>query len=104
MITTPHAKRAAFARILADFPGTGTEAQCTRLREALAVFSVSTFEAMRYLDLYDPRARVCQLRKRGHRIDTHFTKVQTESGDLHRVGVYVISPEPIHEGQTCLTF
>ena len=47
---------------------------------------------MRYLDVYDPRARVMQLRNAGERIDTHWRRIPTESGHMHRVGLYVLGP------------
>ena len=45
---------------------------------------------MRYLDVYDPRARVMQLRNRGETIDTHWQTVITEAGARHRVGRYTL--------------
>ena len=91
MTTTPDAKREALASILAAHPGNTCEVQCARIRAALSQFSLTTFEAMRQLDCYDPRARVRQLRNAGERIDTHWKKVPTESGHLHRVGLYVLA-------------
>jgi hypothetical protein len=41
---------------------------------------VTTFEAMRYLDVYHCPARILQLRKAGHRIVTHRQTVLTEAG------------------------
>jgi Helix-turn-helix domain len=59
--------------------------------EALSRFAVSTFEAMRYLDIYDPRPRVHELRHRlGYKIKTVWQTVITESGQKHRVGLYVL--------------
>ena len=45
---------------------------------------------MRYLDCYDPRARVMQLRNAGEPIVTHWRTVTTESCDRHRVGLYAL--------------
>ena len=87
--TSPE-KRTALAAILKANPGTSSVVQCTRIRTALSQFSITTFEAMRYLDCYDARARVVQLRKAGERIDTHWRTIITESGDRHRVGLYVL--------------
>ena len=96
MTTSPtppaEGKRQALAAILSAHPGNTCTVQCARIREALSRFSLSTFEAMRHLDVYDPRARVLQLRKAGERIDTHWTRVITEAGHSHRVGVYVLAP------------
>ena len=73
-------------------PGVSSEVQCARIRNALSRFSITTFEAMRYLDVYDPRARVMQLRNAGDAIDTHWQTVITEAGERHRVGVYTLRP------------
>ncbi|OYD51554.1 hypothetical protein CBY09_07050 [Acidovorax kalamii] len=86
-------KRQALAEILAAHPGTDTMAQCTRIRAALVRFALSTFEASRYLDCYDPRARVMQLRHAGDVIRTHWQTVETEGGGKHRVGLYVLEPK-----------
>lgn len=90
MTTTPDDKREALASILAAHPGNTCEVQCARIRAALSQFSLTTFEAMRHLDVYDPRARVLQLRQAGESITTTWGRITTESGDLHRVGVYVL--------------
>ena len=71
-------------------PGVSSAVQCARIRSALSRFSISTFEAMRYLDVYDPRARVMQLRNAGEAIDTHWQTVITEAGERHRVGRYTL--------------
>lgn len=90
---TDATKRQALADILAAHPGTDTTAQCTRIRAALTRFALSTFEASRYLDCYDPRARVMQLRHAGDVIRTHWQTVETEGGGKHRVGLYVLEPK-----------
>lgn len=92
--TTPPAddKREALTAILAAHPDNTCTVQCARIRAALSRFSLTTFEAMRQLDVYDPRARVLQLRKAGERIDTHWTRAITEAGHSHRVGVYMLAP------------
>ena len=90
-LPTNPAKLRALAAILRQHPGTSCPAQCERIREALAQFPLTTFEAMRYLDCYDPRARVMQLRNQGEPIVTHWRTVTTESGDRHRVGLYALA-------------
>ena len=85
-------KRHALAAIRKAYPGNATRAQCERIRAALAQFSITTFEAMRHLDCYDPRARVMQLRRSGTAIETYWRIITTESGDRHRVGMYVLAP------------
>lgn len=89
--TSPE-KKAALEAIRARSKGTAGAAQASRLLEALNRFSVTTFEAMRYLDVYHCPARVLQLRKQGHRIATHWETVFTEAGEKHRVGLYVLEP------------
>ena len=81
-------KKAALEAIRADFKGTSSDTQCARLLEALARFPITTFEAMRYLDVYHCPARILQLRKAGHRILTHRQTVVTEAGVRHSVGLY----------------
>ncbi|MFT3818298.1 MAG: helix-turn-helix domain-containing protein [Rubrivivax sp.] len=62
------------------------------LLEALqALGHVTTFEASRFLDLYDPRARKMELVRAGHRILTAWRAVPTESGKCHRIGVYMLA-------------
>ncbi len=76
--------------------GNDGQRQRERALEALQTLGhLTTFEGSRYLDLYDPRARVMELRKAGHPIVTTWRKVPTESGRLHRIGVYVMArPAP----------
>ena len=85
--TSPE-KKAALEAIRAEFKGTSSDTQCARLLEALARFPITTFEAMRYLDVYHCPARILQLRKAGHRILTHRQTVVTEAGVRHCVGLY----------------
>ena len=87
--TSPE-KKAALEATNAQFKGTASKAQADRLLEALRRFAVTTFEAMRYLDVYYCPARVLELRKRGHKIVTHWQTVITESGEKHRAGLYVL--------------
>ena len=87
--TTSLEKKAALEAIRTEFKGTTTNTQCARLLEALARFPVTTFEAMRFLDVYHCPARILQLRKAGYRITTHWQTVITEAGAKHRVGLYV---------------
>ncbi len=94
----PGTKRHALAAIRRAHPGTTCVAQCARIRAALAQFSITTFEAMRYLDVYDPRARVMQLRNAGEAIDTHWRTIVTESGERHRVGLYAVAAKGVRHG------
>ena len=88
--TSPE-KKAALEAIRDDFKGTASHSQASRLLEALSRYSITTFEAMRYLDVYHCPARILQLRKRGHNIITHWQTVITESGERHRVGLYLLA-------------
>ena len=87
--TSPE-KKAALEKIRSEFKGAASRSQRARLLEALSRYSVTTFEAMRYLDVYHCPARILQLRKDGYQIATHWQTVETESGETHRVGLYVL--------------
>jgi Helix-turn-helix domain len=88
---TPSEKKAALKAIAIEFSGQGAPAQRDRLLAALARFKVSTYEAMRYLDIYDPRPRVHELRhKLGYKITTVWQTIVTEAGVKHRVGLYIL--------------
>lgn len=86
---TPARRIAALHEIRDRHRGDASSTQAARLLEALQTLQhVTTYEASRHLDLYDPRARKLNLVKAGHRILTSWRTVQTESGEHHRVGVY----------------
>lgn len=79
------------AAILAAMPGNDPNTQRQRMVTAMQKLgSVTTFEGSRFLDVYDPRARVHELRKGGSQIKTLMRAEQTESGVFHRVGVYLL--------------
>lgn len=87
------------ATILANQPGVSATAQRQRLQAALLTMgNVTTYEASRYLDLYDPRARKKELVREGHPIDTIPARVVTESGEVHRIGRYVLMTTAIQRG------
>jgi hypothetical protein len=90
-------KKADLEAIRAAFKGTASRSQAARLLEALSCYSITTFEAMRYLDVYHCPARVLQLRKQGHKIATHWQTVITEAGVKHRVGLYALESGASHE-------
>jgi len=73
-----------------SLPGRSSVAQRTRIQEALREFPVTTFEAMRHLDCFDPRPRVMELRRQGCWIITNRIRIETESGDSHTIGQYVL--------------
>ena len=77
---------------------TSTSAQCKRLLDALKIScgkGVSTIEAKEELNIYDPPARIYDLRhKHGCDIITVWIREQTVQGYWHRVGRYVLISEP----------
>lgn len=82
--------------ILVEIPGNTSAAQRARLLAAMQQTGhITTFEAMRFLDVYDPRPRKLELLAEGHRIMLSWRSVPTESGRPHRVGVYYIN----HSGE-----
>ena len=83
-------KEAALIELRDQCTGTSGARQCQRLLLALEKFPVTTFEAMRLLDVYHVPARILQLRKRGVEILTVWTHVETEAGVIHRVGLYCL--------------
>jgi hypothetical protein len=86
-------REAALKNILARMPGNDSATQRARMLTAMhKLGSVTTFESMRYLDVFDPRPRIHELRHTdGHPIKTVMRAEQTESGVMHRVGVYFLS-------------
>ncbi|OYT84865.1 MAG: hypothetical protein CFE46_19365 [Burkholderiales bacterium PBB6] len=69
--------------------GEASATQRARLLDALQTLGhVTTFEAMRFLDIFDPRPRKLELVREGHEIVTTRRPVETESGERHSVGVY----------------
>lgn len=88
----PSEERAiVLAEILRTLPGIDSEVQRNRMLIAMQrLGSVTSFEGSRFLDCYDPRARIYELRLAGYRITTIMRAMPTESGVLHYVGVYVL--------------
>ncbi|OGB04934.1 MAG: hypothetical protein A3E25_13635 [Burkholderiales bacterium RIFCSPHIGHO2_12_FULL_69_20] len=84
-------KMAALIEVRDLFPGLDSKSQCSRVLEFLQRgFMLSTFEGSRHLDVYHCPARILQLRAAGHNIITHWVTVETESGNPHRVGNYLL--------------
>lgn len=87
--STPLSRIAALHEIRDRHFGHASPVQCARLLEAMQQLgSVTTAEASRYLDVYDPPARKLSLVKAGHRIIMTWDRDETESGEVHRVGRY----------------
>lgn len=88
--TTSPEKRQALQCILEALPGVSAAQQRARLLAALESGPLTSFEAMRYLDSFDPRPRILELRAQGHLITLHWVYVETEQGQTHRIGQYVL--------------
>ena len=88
----PSEERAiVLAEILRTMPGNDSEIQRNRMLTAMQrLGSVTSYEGSRFLDCYDPRARIYELRLAGYRVTTIMRAMPTESGVLHYVGVYVL--------------
>lgn len=86
---TPPERVAALRAIRDRHAGQAGAVQCTRLLHAMQTLgSVTTVEASRYLDVYDPPARKLNLVKAGHAILMTWCRDETESGEVHRIGRY----------------
>lgn len=70
--------------------GNSGQHQRDRLLMALQRYSVTTYEAREYLDIYYPPARVIELRALGYNITTYRQTVFTDNGGKHNVGLYVL--------------
>jgi Helix-turn-helix domain len=94
--TTPE-KEAALKNLRDQFTGTDTYTQINLLAAALRLFSVTTYEASRWLDIYHPAGRIKDLRDAGFEILTMWTTTKTEANVSHRIGRYVLIREPQQE-------
>lgn len=92
------AKRDHYATLLKRFPGNHSGAQTVRLCNALKHAPVTSYDARKYLDVYDVPARIMELRKFGYAIETLRVAQETDAGVLHRrIGLYVLRAEVTHE-------
>lgn len=84
-------REAALKNILHKLPGNHSARQCERLLDAMHTLgSITSYEASRFLDCYDPRARIFKLRREGNEIVTVMRHEETESGVPHRIGVWFL--------------
>jgi hypothetical protein len=92
-------KLAHYATLLKRFAGNEANTQRTRLYLALQHVPITSYEARKYLDIYDVPARIMELRAQGLKIDTLRVAQQTDAGVIHRrIGLYVLQPsEASHE-------
>lgn len=82
----------SFDTIIANWPDNTAEHQRARLLEAMKLRGgVTTLEAMRFLDIVDPRPRVVELRKEGYCISTSWSRQPSECGRFHNVGLYSLA-------------
>ena len=96
---TPPERIAELHGIRDRFKGDAAATQRDRLLAAMRELgSVTTYEAMRHLDIYDPRPRKLSLVRAGYDVVTTWRHAETESGDKHRIGVYSLrrgAPAPL---------
>jgi hypothetical protein len=91
-------KQAHYAMLLKRFSGNHAGAQTVRLCNALKNAPVTSYDARKYLDVYDVPARIMELRKHGYQIETLRVAQETDAGVLHRrIGLYVLRGEVRHE-------
>nr|WP_282966356.1 helix-turn-helix domain-containing protein [Burkholderia vietnamiensis] len=84
----------SFNCIIDNWPDNTAAHQRARLLEAMRVHAgVTTLEAIRFLDIIDPRARIVELRKEGYRIKTSWAHQRSECGRPHSVGLYSLTDE-----------
>lgn len=90
------------AEIMRTMPGSDSETQRNRMLTSMQrLGSVTSYEGSRFLDCYDPRARIYELRLAGYRVTTVMRARPTESGVLHNVGLYVlegVATYPLFDG------
>jgi Helix-turn-helix domain len=87
-------RKSALHAIRDSLPGTTCEVQRQRLLAAIQKLgSITTFEAMRHLDIFDPRPRKLELLQAGHPIQLAWDRLETEAGVVHRVGRYYMAHE-----------
>ena len=72
-------------------------AQRQRLLERLKISPIDTVTARHELDILCPAARVLELRRRGHEIETVWIERQTDCGKVHRVALYVLKPREVSD-------
>ena len=91
---------AIFEQISNEYKGVNSAAQRQRFKAALTKLgSVLTFELSRFLDVYHPPARKFELvHDEGWDIILSWERFETESGEIHFVGRYILKGLPNKEG------
>jgi Helix-turn-helix domain len=92
-------KRNHYLTLLNRFVGIDAPTQRARLLAALRYAPVTTYEARKYLDVYDVPARIIELRAQGFHIITLRVAQETDAGIIHRrIGLYVLQSEGVNHG------
>lgn len=87
-----------FSALLKEFPGTSSEAQRTRMHQAMCRRGfVTVFESQRHLGVPDPRPRKLELVRQGVPVLLAWDRVVTEAGTNHRVGKYFLARDTAQE-------
>ena len=91
---------AILEQILNEFRGVNAASQRQRFKAALLKLgSVLTFELSRFLDIYSPPPRKFELvHDEGWDIDLIWERFETESGEIHRIGRYILKGLPTKRG------
>lgn len=85
-------------RLLKEYPGNSSRAQCQRMFAALQLLgSATTLELARDADIFDPPARKFSLVNQGYNIGLAWDYDETEAGVLHRVGRYFMARDAAKE-------
>ncbi|MDO8341315.1 MAG: helix-turn-helix domain-containing protein [Candidatus Woesebacteria bacterium] len=90
---TGEAKAQLLETIREKYKGETGATHARRIRDALRLGPLSTFEARRYLDVPHPAGRVQELRDAGNEIDTLRLVERSEVGRPHRIALYVLRKE-----------
>lgn len=87
---------AVFEQILKEHKGVNSLSQRQRFKAALTILgSVLTFELSRFLSVYYPPARKFELvHDEGWDIVLSWERFETESGEVHLIGRYVLKGLP----------
>jgi len=87
----PYAITESFAEITHKYRGNSARCQRDRIMQALRLYgSVTTIEMRKHLDVMSPAPRILELRHTGKPIVTKWVRQATDSGKIHRVGLYVL--------------
>lgn len=87
-----------FSDLLEEFPGISSEAQRTRMHQAMCRRGfVTVFESQRHLGVPDPRPRKMELVRQGVPVLLAWDRVVTEAGTTHRVGKYFLARDTAKE-------